>query len=511
MSAYYKQILKDFKTAENLAEAITANNSKMYYYLSQILILNSPAYRAVETKEGKNPANRVLTNSLILFRRQVKHQKIGFDVHGERIFITNKSKTELSEYLFNLFLLIIDTGTANPAYPQATELEKKLIDGKGFQKLYELKDSVSNTLYNFGCKIPQDKEDIFNESLLVFWKKLKAGEIGIYFAGNTNKLDNCRVYNREFYQNSKISTFLISIAKYLFLNKTRTSDYEMFKNTIPEVIETGEFIQTDNQKDNPVLLMFLYYRSLVEERKVRTVVSLLQYDCNLEDKEIRQLIGINNARFHSSRLRNHFYEWYDQNLNRIPQLFDLANYYFVQRDKKKEKLNKKIFNIDLFIRNSVNHIDLELYQEEFHSVPEFTQFHRIFKNVFYLTTVGKSSGLAGLPDEELMRGLMKTYKDNLFKLPGYRIIPFLIFYGSDEPDETIITLIKSLYSELRSEAHDPESLKELTETAKDHVPENIPGLTDGIYKTNQSLFELFSNEEAFVNMINEYENPQRAI
>jgi hypothetical protein len=125
--------------------------------------------------------------------------------------------------------------------------------------------------------------------------------------------------------------------------------------------------------------------------------------------------------------------------------------------------------------------------------------------------VGKSSSLSGLPDEEMMRELMAIYKDRLFKLPGYRIIPFLIFYGSDEPAGTTVMLLKSLYTELMSEDTHAASLKELKANPEDCIPENVTGLTNGIYKTNQSLFELFSNEEGFVNMINENENPQRAI
>jgi hypothetical protein len=511
MNAYYKQILKDFKTAEDLVKAILANNNMMYYYLSQILILNSSAYKAIESKDGKTAANRVLTDSLVLLRRQVKHQKIGFDIHGERIFITNKSKTELSEYLFNLFLLIIDTSITNPAFNQSLEFEKKLVEGKGFQKLYELKDSVASILHQFGCKIQQDKEDIFNECLLVFWKKLKAGEIGIYFTGDPTKLDNCRIFNREFYQNSKLSTFLTGIARNLFMNRTRTSDYETFKNTSAELTGLDEFSPAYKASDNPAIQMFYYFRSQIEERRMRSVVSLLQHDCGLEEKEICGLIGISNARIHSCRLRNRFYEWYERNLPDLQKLLDKANSYFTGREEKNLQLNKKIQTIDLYRRNSINHIDLNLYKEEFHSVPEFTQNHRIFKNVFYLTTVGKSSGLSGLPDEALMRELMTIYKDKLYKLPGYRTIPFLIFYGSDEPAETIITLLKNLYSELMSDTHNVESLNELTAHAKDFIPENETGLTNEIYKTNQSLFDIFTNEKSFINMINENENPQRAI
>ena len=262
----------------------------------------------------------------------------------------------------------------------------------------------------------------------------------------------------------------------------------MFRNDPPEITDRENFGQVYDETDNPVLLMFLYYRNFIEQRKLRAVISLLQYDCNLEDKEVRSLIGINNARIHSSRLRSRFYEWYDLNQNKFHELTDEANEYFFQRESKKEILNKKIRTVDLYRRDHIDHIDLSIYKEEFHTIPEFTQYHEVFKYVFYFITTGKISALSGLPDEKLLKDLMGSYKNELFKLPRYQSILLLLFYGTDEAEENIINLLKDLCSELS----ESEQAIDFTKQLREYGPQNRAELESEMYKANHTLFNNFS-------------------
>jgi hypothetical protein len=248
--------------------------------------------------------------------------------------------------------------------------------------------------------------------------------------------------------------------------------------------------------------MFLYYRNYVEPRKLRTVISLLQYDCNLEDREVRQLIGINNARIHSSRQRSHFMDWYEQNLNNAPAIFDASHDYFLRRENKRSRLNEKIRTIDQFDRNKINHVDLEKFREEFRSNPEFRQHYRIFKHVYYLVSTGKQSGLSGLPDEKSLRAMMDAYKEVMFGLPNYQSVLFLLFYGADEPDETIIGLLKGLHPELAELEQDSDPLKRLLDQLEEHQPANNQDLTNEEYASNCSLFAGLSVKDNFINMVN---------
>ncbi|MCU0363713.1 MAG: hypothetical protein MUE32_10175, partial [Bacteroidales bacterium] len=347
-----------------------------------------------------------------------------------------------------------------------------LLIREGFEKLLEMKAKVFNTLHDIGCKVKEDKEDIFNESLIIFWNKLTNREIGIYFSGNTDKLDNCRVFNRKYYQNSRLSTYLTGIAKNLFLNKTRTIDFRLMKDDVTEIEDKPDDFSSFGGDDNQVEIMFLYYRHYIEPRKLRTAISLLQYDCNLEDKEVRMLLGINNARIHSSRQRARFSEWYDENLENFSEILDQASDYFSGRAAKRERLNEKIRTIDLFQRKRINHIDLNIFREEFRTRDEFQRYHKLFRLVYYFTEKGKASGLSGLQDEKLLRGMMDTYKDVVFSLPNYQAILLLLFYGAEETEDKIITLFKELGPELSELEIDSTGTLSLKDQLDEHKPED---------------------------------------
>jgi hypothetical protein len=501
MHNYDQEILQSFRDNAELESAVLSNNAMIYGVLARIIMKQSTYYRAILLKESQKIADQLLMQTLTIFRRQVKHHKTAIRIHKGRVY-AGKNRTELSDLLLNLYSQVFQSSEWNTANKNAREFERTLINGRGFSKLDKLKSFVLNTLHESGCKNPEDKEELFNESLLIFWKKLVDGKIGIYFAGSENKPENAHVYNRDLYQQSKLSTFLTGIAKNLFLNKTRTVDFRAIKYDIADFPEDDEGLLPPEETDSQVVVLFHYYRHYVEPRKLRTAISLLQYDCNLEDREVRQLIGINNARIHSSRQRAHFAEWYGQNLSQAARIADASQDYFAKREDQKARINEKILTIDRFERQRVNHIDLNIYREEFRSHPEFNRFHRVFKQAYYLASTGKPSGFSGLPDESDLRTAMEIFKASIFSLSGYQAMLFLLFYGAEEPDETIVSLFRELHLELAGMEPDSAVMEILVDQLNAHLPADPAELADDIYASNTSLFARLSAEKIFTNLAN---------
>lgn len=497
MNQIYKKILGNFSSNKDFVRALLENNKIIYLYLSQILMLNNPTYKSLLSKEGRTPAEHIVMDSLIVFRRQVKHKKIDIFYKGKKIVIKNKSGQELSDYLSNLFLLIYKTSNLNPAYQQSEKFATKLKDGSGIAKLYELKNSILGSLRNFGCTNQQDQEDILQESLVLFWKKIIDGEFGIYYSDTKDNIENCHVYNSKFYQNSKLNTFLTGIARNLFLNRTRSSEYKSASDIEPDIVLEKKYELPEMEQVSPTLLMFYYYRCFVEKRNLRTIISILRQDCMLEENEIKNILGINNARIHSSRLKAHFLEWYDQNENKEHEISDLAHEYFRQRELKKIQLNEKIRTIDRYHRNKNNHIDLDIYQEEFKTLIEFTENSLTFKQTFYFASIGKLSALTGLPDEKLLKESMNIFKKKLDKLQNIQVIFFLLFYGSDEPSQVMIELIKNLYLELKESPQNQRLVSQLFDPLEKHESLDQSALTNKLYQTNCLLFDILSKESSF--------------
>ncbi|MEI6061254.1 MAG: hypothetical protein WCR72_11130, partial [Bacteroidota bacterium] len=215
-----------------------------------------------------------------------------------------------------------------------------------------------------------------------------------------------------------------------------------------------------------------------------------------------------NTRIHSSRLRAHFSEWYYRNIHHVPELLDVAHEYLLQRELKQKKLNEKIRVIDLHRRGSLNYLDIRVFKEEFRTIPEFRQYNCIFKYEFYFTTVGKPSALTGLPDEKRMRSLMELYKEGLYRLPNYQAILFLLFYGSDEPSTIILSLLATLKQELQQLSTPGEGSPELKRLLQQAFPADENELISELYKTNRELFDRFTTENDFVQMIEENEHAQ---
>jgi len=500
MKTFYQEILNEFHDDEGIKSAVLSNNALIYKYLSWMIMYNSTQYNSVSQKENSRAADQLLMDSLIIFRRQVKHDLAGFICRKGKIYIGHKG--DLADYLVDLFSLVLEISPGNPFYQASENFARDLARGRGFERLERLNGKINSTLHETGCRNPEDKQDILNECLVIFWKKLLEGEIGFYFTGQPDNPEYCSVYNRKFYRHSKLSTYLSGIAKNIFLNMTRTAEYRAMKSDasmIPEKVEVDPLM---DQEEGHIETLFIYYRNFIEPRKLRTVISLLQYDCRLEDKEVRHLTGLNNARIHSSRQRAHFMEWYEQNLENAPAIFDTSHDYFLRRENKKSRINEKIRTIDQFERNRINHVDLHKFWEEFRSNPEFDRFHRVFRQAYYLASTGKPSGLSGLPDEKNLRAMMDEYKEVIFSLQNYRAILFLLFYGADEPDETILSLLKGLHPELVETGQDSDQLKNLVSQLEEHQPANAEELADEVYASNNRLFSLLASRGNFLNMLN---------
>lgn len=499
MNPRYKNICSKYPSGEELMNAIVSNRADVYYSLTELVIFEADTYRSILKREGRSVADRLLVETFLALRRQVSKRKLRLTIQ-EGTILTSKENSELLPYLDSLYSLIFMTSNVNPRYKDNQEAEQRMVRGSGLQKIMEIKGMIQATLNNCGCKDPEDREEIYDECLLLFWKKLSAGEIGIYLTGSDPKPENCRVYHRRFYQNSKLSTYLTGVAKNLFMNRTRTAVYQISGTDLSSLPEKDELSSPPDHAESSVLLLFMYYRMYVEERKLRTVVSLLQYDCNLDDREVRSLLGINNARIHSSRLRAGFAEWHKQNIHRIPELIDTAGDYLRQCESKKILLNAKILTIDRYRRSMLKFPDLKLFSEEFRSIPEFKQHYHIFRYTFYFAAAGKTSSLTGLPDEKKMKELMENYKRRLEQIACFGILILLLFYGTDEPVSNIILLLEKLSGELLQ--LEPSSLSDerLRQQLRAHLPDNEEGLADDLYQTNQTLFRLLSREECFAKL-----------
>jgi hypothetical protein len=507
MSMSYARLLNDFTSGTDIMNAIVSNNASIYYYIAEIMIFGSDTYRNTENRAGRQVAEKLLLESLIILRRQLKYGKLALTIERDVIY-TDRNKTELIHHLDQLLMLNYEIGHYNQVHNQSGDFERKLINGQGYHKILKLKGAIIRSLYSFGCKNDDDKEEIFNECLVVFWQKLICNQVGFYVSGKTDKPDNYHVYNKKFYQNSKLSTYLTGIAKNIFMNRIKSVKItEPVSADLPDKDMGNPEIHLS---ENPLIFMFLYYRVFVEPRKLRTVISILQYDCNLEDKEVRQLIGINNARIHSCRLRCNFHEWYSKNLNFSHVIFDKASGYLEDRESKTVKLNEKIRVISSY-RESANlwKVDLGIFREEFRTNDDFKRFHQVFRYLVYLSYTGKSANLAGLPDEKLLRDMMGIYKNGLSLLPGYKSLIFLFYYGSEEPGNIIINLLNNLSNELAGLDQNPEAVRHLVSQLENNSPSDASDLTNKIYETNCTLFSHFSGEKDFLNMIKENESCQR--
>ena len=509
MPSVYNKIVAGFENESRVTDALISNHPLIYRYMVEMMMDHSNAFQDLKDKVGRIPLNKILSDTLIIFRRQVKHQKIELSVFGEKIFL-KRSRTGLLEHLEQLLTSIHNINEYERMIKQSGRHGLNLANGRGYEKILKYRSSVFNTLYHIGCKDESDREEIFNECLVVLWQKLTSDQVGLYFTGKEDKLDNCHVYNKRFYQGSRLITFLTGIAKNIFLNRIKSATIHRAETAdLPD--ESSPDTETD-PTENPLFFMFLFFRAFVETRKLRVIISILQYDCGLEDKEVRQMIGINNARIHSCRLRSSFHEWYDQNFNNVHLVYDQASAYLEERKSRVKKLNEKIKYVSLYRKIKIDQqIRLDLFQEEFRTREEFETYHQIFKHLFYLSSAGRSSSLAGLPDEKHLRALMDLYKAGLFALKGPQSLLYLFYYGSEEPENTMITLLEDLHEELSTIDQNQGSVMHLTEQLSTFHLADTTDLTNKLYETNRDLFGHLLTNTGFISMITENEYHHRRI
>jgi hypothetical protein len=508
MISDYSKILTEYIDESGIRNAILTNHSAIFYFFTQLLIHNDHKYVEVEAQVGRDAANQLLVDALVALRRQVKHGKADISILRNKVYV-GKANTDLTEYLGNLYSLMYETSQYSKTYEHAREFEQNLITGKGFHHVSKLKDSVKNALYSFGCRQEQDHEEIFNESLVVLWQKLTVREIGLFFRGTPDKPANWFIYNKRYFQNSRLSTFLTGISRNLFLNRIRTGrtpDTQLGDLPLAERehLDTGP-----DASENSVFTVFLFYRNFIEPRKLRVIVSFLQYDCCLEDSEVRDLLGINNARIHSCRLRSNFHSWYHQNIAYLPVVFDQAAQYLANRTAGIQRMNEKIRFILNFQKSKVRSpVDLSLFKEEFRAPSEFHLYHRIFISVFYLSSAGKASVFAGLQDEKVLRSLMGIYKRMLFTLKNLQVMLFLFNYSAEEPQDSVVKIMNAFCSELQELVRTPEyqSFIPLLTQLTQWNPRGPADLVSELYRANTALFLALSNDKNYTAMLLNHES-----
>lgn len=473
-------LLHDFAGKTELEDAIVRNHPTLYIHLAKG-IMDTEVYTDFKREEGRIAAYRMLTETLIVFRRQIKHSKAEITIQGSLISV-NKHH-ELKSYLIELFLLMIRVGGIS----KYLEIHKK--PDFDFRVVYQLKDKVVNTLFSLRLSSEFNADEVFQDTVITLWEKIHQNEIGLFQKADSFHLDNWYAFNRKFFHYSKLSTFLTGIARNIILQgdrykKTRKSE------SIGELEHSLSDPETIAAPD-PILKMYTYFRVFVEERKLRSVVSILHYDCGLEEKEVCTILGLKNARMHNARLKNNFNTWCASQSSGIPDFFEAGEGYLSECYQKEAMLNAKyrILNSSDY-HLPVGSVELSAFSEEFRSTHEFLDSYLILKNILYLLSKGKPSNLAGLPNEEPLRKSLSILKSGILTLEMRDAILYLFFYSSCEPPSVIKMLMNTLKAEL-------------SESDKSFLPDRFPEVTqvkNDLYTINHLLFKLLNQNRFFTQM-----------
>lgn len=468
------EILKNYQINNgDLDRALIFGDPETYYLIVKSLI-REKFFQDLLFNENLN-AYDLLTETLIAFRRQLKSGKATIQFQKQLILVNNKQ--EISEYLKRIFTLMAEEKAD-------TEFQNKVDENATFIEVYHLKDKVMNTLGTIGLQLKVDPEEVFQESILRLWDKISHNEIRII----KNKLDqpvnDWVVYNRFDYSNSRLSTYLVAIAKNLVYNNYR---FQKLRNSESiEIIENRSAEVETNPDSDPILLCYKYFRVFYEDRKLRSIISILHYDCGLEEKEVCHLLKINNARIHNSRLKSDFNDWYCHFLKNYAKYFLELNHYAREIESKEHKLNQKLMAITQFISRKSD-VDLNIFKEEFRSQEEFRGMGIVFRNVLYLVSLGKASNISGLPEEPLLREKHASLKSSLFNLEKVEVILYLLFYASMEPEYGIQQLLIALKEEMTGIENDL-NFRFLLKPSD---------LKNDMYSVNQRLFGLLDKENLF--------------
>lgn len=115
----------------------------------------------------------------------------------------------------------------------------------------------------------EDVEDVIQDALIVFWQK---------------------AIKPEFELNSKLSTFVFGIAKFLWMNKMRKSGREMASEELPE---GGMPMWTERKPQNPDMKLV---RACLDEigETCKTLLGLFYFDGFSMDR-IAEIMDLSNA------------------------------------------------------------------------------------------------------------------------------------------------------------------------------------------------------------------------
>lgn len=449
MHSLYTELLQVYPNADGLYEAILSGNEHVYRLLTGYIIQHSKVYKEIVETKGKSGSRMVVSDTLTILRRQVKAGVARLYLNHGKLFL---GKTDLLLHIDRLLLLFRETGPLSEIKPEMGEAELNLINGYGFRTILRLKPGIMRTLANFGCHSQSEREEIFSESLIILWKKLVNNEIGIIQRNSQNHADRYQVYHKRYFQHSNLNTFLTGIVRFLFMNRCR-SRKRRFTDITDNISEPVNLPDTGSDVE-PVAVLYRLYRIFYKPRRLRTLISLLQYDCGLEEGEVCRITGHNNCRIHSYRLRRNFHLWYRTNIGNLHRVTDAAYDYHKKCEAKLRFFNRKIRVLISGKDDPGQDIPMDIFREEFTDNIDFQAYRQEILDILYLVQAGKAGSLKGIPDEAALRRKMSSFRQLLRTLEPHHEVMYLLYYGSDEPPETIVNLLKELAVELAKE--DPE-------------------------------------------------------
>jgi hypothetical protein len=118
--------------------------------------------------------------------------------------------------------------------------------------------------------------------------------------------------------------------------------------------------------------------------------------------------------------------------------------------------------------------------------------------------------LVGLPDEKSTRKSLELFRKKLFELSGIQVTLFMLYYSTDETEESIVNLIRCLINELCEQKSDVNDVYRLTDKMLFYNDEDKAELCNILYQTNNSLFEQLLKEPDFFKPIHDNETAQNA-
>ncbi len=492
MHSLYTELLQVYQNADGLSEAILSNNEHVYSLLTVYIIHHSEIYKDIVEKKERSGSEMIVSDTLTILRRQVKAGIAPLGVNHGKLLL---GKTDLLLHIDRLLLLLQKTGPLSEIKAEVGRVELNLINGYGFRTILKLKPGIMGALVTFGCHSQSEREEIFSESLIILWKKLIHNEIGIIKESPQGHTDRYQVYNKRYFQHSSLNTFLTGIVRFLFMNRCRIRKRQ-FTDIADNIPEINNLPDTESDKE-PVAVLFRLYRIFYEPRKLRTLISLLQYDCGLEDAEVCRITGLSNGRIHSYRLRRNFRHWYSTNIGNLHRVTDKAYDYHKMCESKLRFLNEKIRVLNDGQDDHLQDVPMDIFREEFTDSINFHAYRQILLDILYLAQAGKASSLKGIPDEAALRQKMSSFRHLLRTLEPHLAVMYLLYYASDEPPDAIVNLLQELAVELADEEPEERGALNFGIHLTNNIPSDTEELTRRLCAINSHIFTTLSKPTPF--------------